>query len=239
MATSNSNQVDQYFSALLDNGALGIDAFTKDWDQFTLAYIFPPPPMVELILNRIYQCSKNTSFIVITPWRPSVQWFPKALKLAVQPPVRLPVSWDTVVDLTVLTQYCQRNQLDEAAPSSVNLINFLQYKFEVNKKQYRTINTYRSAVSTTLGTCRSLGVPVGQDPLVCRCMRGIHRLRPPKTKLFPTWDIVTVLNSVLKWGETKKLPLKKLLTKTAFLVVLVCYKRPADMCNMQVVEGFW
>ena len=64
MATSSSNQVDQYFSALLDNEALGIDAYTKNWDRFTLAYIFPPPPMIELILNRIYQCSRDTSFIV-------------------------------------------------------------------------------------------------------------------------------------------------------------------------------
>ena len=58
MATSNSNQVDLYFSALTDDGALGIDTFTEDWDKFTLAYIFPPPPMVELVLNRIYQCFK-------------------------------------------------------------------------------------------------------------------------------------------------------------------------------------
>ena len=104
MATSSSNQVDQYFSALLDNEAFGIDAFTKNWDRFTLAYIFPPPPMIELILNRIYQCSRDTSFIVITPWRQSAQWFPKVLKLAVQCPVRLPVSWNTVVDLTVSGQ---------------------------------------------------------------------------------------------------------------------------------------
>ena len=27
--------------------------------------------------------------------------------------------------------------------------------------------------------------------------------------------------------------------KTGFLVALVLYKRPADLCNLQVVEGFW
>ena len=99
MATSNSNQVDLYFSALIDDRAMGIDAFTEDWDRFTLAYIFHPPPMVELVLNRIYQCSKNSSFIVITPWRVRALWFPKVLKLATQPPMRLPVSWNTVVDM--------------------------------------------------------------------------------------------------------------------------------------------
>ena len=54
MATSSSKQVPLYYSALLDDGALGIDAFTKYWDRFSLSYIFPPPPIVELVLNRIY-----------------------------------------------------------------------------------------------------------------------------------------------------------------------------------------
>ena len=55
--------------------------------------------MVELILNRIFQCSGNTRFIVITPWKPKAQWFSKAVKLAVQDPVRLPVTRQTVVDM--------------------------------------------------------------------------------------------------------------------------------------------
>ena len=137
------------------------------------------------------------------------------------------------------TQFCRRNQLDEAAPSSVNLINFLQFEYEVNKRQYRTINTYRSAVSSTLGTCPRLGTPIGQDPLVCRFMRGLHRLRPPRTKLFPNWEIVKVLNQLLTWGEAKQLSLRNLSIKTAFLVAIVCYKRPSDLCNMQVVENYW
>ena len=41
------------------------------------------------------------------------------------------------------------------------------------------------------------------------------------------------------WGETKELPLRKLLIKTAFLVTVVCVKRPTDLCNMQVVENYW
>ena len=55
--------------------------------------------MVELVLNRIYQCSQNSTFILVTPWRMQAVWFPKALKLAIQLPTRLPVSWNTVVDL--------------------------------------------------------------------------------------------------------------------------------------------
>ena len=38
---------------------------------------------------------------------------------------------------------------------------------------------------------------------------------------------------------TKQFSLRELLMKTVFLVALVLYKRPADLCNLQVVEDFW
>ena len=80
MVTSSSKKVPLYFSALLDDEALGIDAFTKNWDQFSISYIFPPPPMAELVLNRIYQCSQDSRFILITRWSTIETWVPKALK---------------------------------------------------------------------------------------------------------------------------------------------------------------
>ena len=126
--------------------------------------------MVELVLNRIYQCSRNSSFILISPWRVEAVWFPKALKLATQLPtrqdcighggVRLPphqqegrqdkicrmeafrIGRPQIGELSAgaletlqsswakntqeyyglgfryWTQYCQRNQLDEASLSA-------------------------------------------------------------------------------------------------------------------------
>ena len=129
--------------------------------------------------------------------------------------------------------------LPKEAAGRVCPVNFLQFEFEENGKQYRTINTYRSAVSTTLGTCPVRGAPVGQDPLVCRFMKGLLRLKPPKTQLFPNWDLVTVLDRLMSWEDIKQLSLLQLLKKTAFLVAIVCYKRPADLCNMQIVRGYW
>ena len=40
---------------------------------------------------------------------------------------------------------------------------------------------------------------------------------------------MTVLNHLMIWGETKELPLRKFMLKTAFLVAVVCVKRPADI----------
>ena len=76
-ATSKSRQVDVYFAALEDDKANALDAFSEDWSRFRLAYIFPPPVMMELILNRIYQCLGESRFIVICPWKLRALWFPK------------------------------------------------------------------------------------------------------------------------------------------------------------------
>ena len=134
-----------------------------------------------------------------------------------------------------MSEFCRSRQLDESSPSANNLINFLQSEFE----ESTGMNTNRSAVSSTLGTCPIRGAPVGQDPLVCRFMKGLLRFKPPKTQLFPNWDLVTVLDKLVSWGDIKQLSLLQMLKKTAFLVAVVCYKRPADLCNMQIVQGYW
>ena len=48
-----------------------------------------------------------------------------------------------------------------------------------------------------------------------------------------------VLNYLKTWGVTGKLSLRKLLMRTAFLVALVCYKRPADLINMKITPEYW
>ena len=135
--------------------------------------------------------------------------------------------------------FCERNGLDEFKPDPVNLINFLQSEFEYNSRPYRTLNNLRSSVSSTLGPCPVSGKPIGQDALVCRYMKGVKRLRPPKPALFPNWEISKVLEFLKSLGDSSSLSLAMLLKKTAFLVALVCFKRPSDLCNMQIVDGYW
>ena len=57
---------------------------------------------------------------------------------------------------------------DPFIPDPVNLLNFLTHYFEVKKCQYRTLNCYCSAVSSTLSHDPSTGQPVGMDPLISR-----------------------------------------------------------------------
>ena len=173
--------------------------------------------MIILILKRIYQFGLETRFIVITPWAPKVTWFPKAVRLG----------------FSYCTEYCREFGLEELEPNPINLINFLYYQFKEKNRQYSTINSYRSAVSSTLRNYPECKVPIGQTPIVCRFMRGVHRLKPPKKEVISS---LTYLRGV---GAGETLPLRFLLLKTAFLVALVCIKRPADVCNMCIVEGYW
>ena len=77
MATAASAQVSTYISATQDSKALAVDAFTEDWNQFSLVYIFPPPQIIELVLKRIFHCKKSTTFIVISPWK-ALPWIQRA-----------------------------------------------------------------------------------------------------------------------------------------------------------------
>ena len=58
--------------------------------------------------------------------------------------------------------------------------------------QYRTINTYHSAISMThLPLDGSL---IGSHPLVSRFMKGVFQSRPPCPRYLATWDVSVVLS---------------------------------------------
>ena len=63
------------------------------------------------------------------------------------------------------------------------------------------------------------GVPIGQDPLVRRLMKGVYNLRPPKPRYTYTWDVDMVTQYIAEMGENANLTLKKLSQKLALLVV--------------------
>ena len=100
MATNKSAQLDRYYSPVQDEGVLAVDSLVQDWDRFETNYVFPPPVMMELVLNRIHQCRSKTQFLVVSPWKPRSTWFPKALVLSKEDPLRLPVSLQSVTDLS-------------------------------------------------------------------------------------------------------------------------------------------
>ena len=71
---------------------------------------------------------------------------------------------------------------------------------------------------------------------VCKVMKGIFNLRPPKKRLAPTWSVKTVLLFFKRdWGDIKQLWLEELTIKMAMLISLVTAKRPSSIALITVL----
>ena len=86
-ASRNNFQLEMYCSWQRDPGASYIDAFTIDWSQFNLVYMFPPFSVIPRCLQKLLQ--DQAEGILIAPLWPQQVWFPKLLRALVQPPAIL------------------------------------------------------------------------------------------------------------------------------------------------------
>ena len=79
----------------------------------------------------------------------------------------------------VWEQWCMQNGANAISPSIGEILNFFAAQF-IAGKGYNSINCYRSALSSVLPPID--GFDVGRHPLVCRILKGVFQLRPPKAK---------------------------------------------------------
>ena len=94
-------------------------------------------------------------------------------------------------------------------------------------KQYRTINTLRSAISMSHNEID--GTRVGQHPLVSRFLKGVFNNRPPAPKYSSTWDVDVVLNYI------KNLPDNRVVI-SAF-ITQTCYADGIVKCRQMFGSG--
>ena len=87
--------------------------------------------------------------------------------------------------------WCVRRQVDPLCPTLANLTSFLAWAFDEGF-EYRTINTYRSALSGVLPPIE--GFSVGQHPLVVRLLKGVLNLRPAMPRYQSSWDVSLVVD---------------------------------------------
>ena len=120
---------------------------------------------------------------------------------------------------------CQR-QIDPFRPAVSDLVHFLTELFEQGK-QYSTINTYRSAISSTVPPLE--GTPLGQHKIVCNFMREVFNRRPPKPRYAATWEVSLVTDLFEKWPDNSILDIKRLSRKCAMLLALTSAKRQSDL----------
>ena len=88
MATSQTARLPVYISPFPDERALAVDAMSFDWNGMD-AYIFPPWPMIALVLLKIRR--EPCVVTAILPLWPNRPWYPDLLDLLVERPRALPI----------------------------------------------------------------------------------------------------------------------------------------------------
>ena len=132
-------------------------------------------------------------------------------------------------------KYCDDKRISSSAPSLTDVMEYLTYLYMLNR-EYRTINTARSALSSTLPPID--GFMVGKHPLIKRQLKGIFNFRPPKQTLFPSWSVKSVLDTIKQWYPIAKLSMQMLTYKTAFLIAISSSKRVSSLSLLSIKRGY-
>jgi integrase len=130
-------------------------------------------------------------------------------------------------------KFCEPLNQSPWNPSLDVIIKFLTYLFSEGKS-YVTINTARSALSTSLGSVD--GLKIGSHPIITRLLKGVSRLRPPRCKYDNTWDPKLVLDLLSSWAVNEELDLSKLSLKVTALLALCSAQRVQTLCSIEVDE---
>ena len=111
------------------------------------------------------------------------------------------------------------------------ILEFLYEQFEMGK-QYRTINTLRSAISMTHDEVD--GTRVGQHPLVSRFLKGVFNCRPPAPRYTTTWDVDVVLSHIKSLPDNEHLSFQLLTHKVVMLMALTNADRCSDLAALDL-----
>ena len=91
--------------------------------------------------------------------------------------------------------WCQERSRDPIRGPVTDILNFLAELFEQGF-QYRSLNAYRSAISSVHEKID--GIEVGKHPLVSRMLKGVFNERPPRPKYESVWKVDQVLTMFRK-----------------------------------------
>lgn len=131
------------------------------------------------------------------------------------------------------SSWCSRKQIDPFCCSLNYIINYLALLFD-NKKEYRTINNCRSAISAFHEPIN--GFPVGQHPQVTALLKGISKERPPLPKYTFVCDVDQVLKYMRDKMSTKiNLNPKDLTQKLVTLIGLTTIGRSSEIHGLTLL----
>ena len=129
------------------------------------------------------------------------------------------------------TRWCDERDKNPISGPISDIANFLAELYEKDY-QYRSINAYRSAISSAHDKVD--GYSVGQHPTVCRLMKGIFNKRPPQPRYSFTWDVQKVTSYISAMGDNNALSLKLLSFKLVMLLALTRPSRSNDLSHLDL-----
>lgn len=105
-----------------------------------------------------------------------------------------------------------------------------------NGRSVATIASHKAALTT------ALDVLEGQErwsnnPLVSRFMKGMFRIKPPKTKLVHTWDVQKVLDALSGAEDNTKIDLAFLTRKVTFLLAICSPRRVSELAALNLKDS--
>lgn len=123
------------------------------------------------------------------------------------------------------TSWCMQREVDPLQATIAQICDFFDYLFFERKLSPSAIDGYRSTISMTL--LLTSGIQISKDIRINSQLKHFHLSRPRVTFKPPKWDLVLVLNSLLKapYEPITSCNLKYLTYKTVFLVAFATAAR--------------
>ncbi|CAG2245652.1 unnamed protein product [Mytilus edulis] len=128
-------------------------------------------------------------------------------------------------------QFCVKRQINSFKASNSIVLQFLTELFQKGLG-YSAINTARSALSSVLD-CGKVN-PIGNDPLICRFMKGVYNKRPTLPRYEVTWDVDVMLKFLCTLSPVNMLTLKNLTLKLTMILSLLTAQRTQTLHLMDI-----
>ena len=125
--------------------------------------------------------------------------------------------------------WCRWRNTDPFNSDVTNVANFLAEEF-TQGKAYRTLNVYRSAISSTHTPVNNQ--PLEEHPVVRRIMKGSYISRPPQPCYSGSWDVGIVVDLLRSWPENDRLSRKQLSQKLTILLALTTASRASELAAL-------
>ena len=127
-----------------------------------------------------------------------------------------------------LSEYLKFHEVNCFEFSTHMVIGFLQSLFD-RDVGYSALNTARSALSFVSSLLE--GKKIGDDPLVCRYLRGVFNMRPSLPRFSSTWDPEIAFKFLDV--NSNSLDILELSRKVAFLVAILSGQRISTLADIK------